>query len=117
MHAIPRPAPRVAPATTATLPSRLFIFHLLVGIRYGLIPDTPCHIWAAKILSGRWDDACRPAAFHHAALADLPAADRGRVGAPAGGVGADHPPRHGGALDGGCARHSLTWDGRRLGAR
>src|SRR5829696_2660809 len=114
MHAIPRPAPRVAPATTATLPSRLFIFHLLVGIRYGLVPDTPCHIRAAKILSGRWDDACRPAAFHHAALAGLPAADRGRAGAAAGGVRADDPPRHGGALDGGRPRHGLTRVGRRL---
>src|SRR5256714_4005508 len=72
MHAIPRPTPRVAPATTATLPFNLFIAHLrdfksasshtLLNfgltdareIRYEHVPDTLCHICgAAFFLSAR----------------------------------------------------------------
>src|SRR4051812_1914826 len=60
MHAIPRPAPRVAPATTATLPSRLFIIRLLVCIRYGRVHDTLCHIRGGlKKIGGEWMRADR----------------------------------------------------------
>src|SRR4051794_3374171 len=97
MQAIPRPAPRVAPATTATLPSKLFISRLLVEVFTRLpgwvtVYDTLCHIWrgAEKFCRGGGDwDACRQIAFHHAAPANLPKADGGRACAPSRSLGAD----------------------------
>src|SRR5688500_12144566 len=61
MHAMPRPAPRVAPATTATLPSRLFISEPPFRVvRYAPVPDTLCHIWRRrKNFFGRGGDAMR----------------------------------------------------------